>query len=176
MRAAGLLVLAALALVAQPAMAQGKTKTSSAPSIALGALEMCETFASGDVLALESATEAGWDAYDQEAESPFLRSYAASQDFGGFGYADLFSLVESYPDRTLGYCRIDVSEPHGNGPAAIAAIAGLDRYEGEVRSTDEGTYASLSGPDRMLLTHWDDYSFVIQLTIITPKVQNETGQ
>ncbi len=168
MRAAGLLVLGALALAASPAFAQ-KTKSSAAIPAVLAALETCETFATGDVLALEAATEAGWDAYEETAESPFIKSYSASKDFPGVGYADMFSLVETYPDRTLGYCRIDLNEPIGNGAAAIAAIADLDRYEGEVTTNAEGSFASLAGDERLLLTHWSDYSFVVQLTILTPR-------
>jgi hypothetical protein len=166
-RAAGLIVLTALALTASPAVAQ-KTKTSAVPAV-LAALETCELFAKGDVLAVEAAAEAGWDAYEDNAESPFIKSYSASRDYPGLGYADMFSLVETYPTQTLGYCRIDLNEPMGNGSAAIAAIAELDRYEGEVTTNDEGDFASLAGENRLLMTHWTDYSFVIQLTILTPK-------
>jgi hypothetical protein len=167
-RAAGLIVLTALALAASPAVAQ-KTKTSAAIPAALAALETCEIFAKGDVLALEAAAEAGWDAYEETAESPFIRSYSASRDYAGFGYADMFSLVETYPTQTLGYCRIDLNEPIGNGAAVIAAIAELDRYEGEVTTNDEGDFASLAGENSLLMTLWNEYSFVIQLTILTPK-------
>lgn len=155
-------------MTASPALAQ-KTKTQAAIPAVLSTLEICETFAKGDVLALEQATDAGWDAYDDTPESPFIKSYSGSLDVEGFGYVDLFSLVETYPTQTLGYCRVDVADPVGNGAAAIAAIAELDRYDGEVRNTDEGSFASLSGENTLLLTHWDEYNFVIQLTILTPK-------
>lgn len=169
MRKASALLLA-LALIVQPAIAQTKTKASPADA-ALAALEVCETFARGDAMAVDAAIEAGWDAYDQEAESPFIRSYSASRDIPGLGWGDLFALVESYPDRTLGYCRLDVAEARGKRDEAIEALAGLDRYEGEVKTENDGVYASLKGTDQdaMLMTHWDDIAFVIQLTILTPK-------
>jgi hypothetical protein len=31
-----------------------------------------------------------------------------------------------------------------------------------------GHYASLAGDDSLLITHWDEIGFVLQLTIITP--------
>ncbi|MHA6297234.1 hypothetical protein [Devosia sp. CAU 1758] len=167
----GLAVFLGLVLAVTPAMAQGKTKTSGANE-ALAALEMCETFASGDVLAVEAAIEAGWDAYDQDAESPFIRSYAASREIPGMGWGDMFILVESYPETTLGYCRLDVAEPKGRGEAVIAALSGLDRYQGEVKTENGGSYASLAGTgsgQKLLTTHWDDTGFVIQLTIVTPR-------
>src|SRR5690606_135057 len=122
----GLALFLGLMLAVTPAMAQGKTKTSGANE-ALAALEVCETFAKGDVLAVEAAIEAGWDAYDQDAESPFIRSYAASREIPGMGWGDMFILVESYPEATLGYCRLDVAEPTGRGEPVISALAGLDR-------------------------------------------------
>ena len=160
----------ALALVAQPALAQGKTKSSPAEE-AVAALEMCEAFAKGDVLALDEAVAAGWDAYEDESESPFIRSYSAGREVQGIGWGDMFALVESYPDRTLGYCRIDIAEPRGQGDSAIEALAALDGYEGEVTSENGGSYASLVGTstlDSLLITHWDAVGFVIQLTILTP--------
>ncbi len=164
---AGLAILAILALAAQPAFAQGKSKASPA-SAALAALEMCETFARGGELVVDEAIDAGWDAYVQDAESPFVKTYGASRDLEGLGWADLFSLFETYPSRTFGYCRIDVYEPRGNGAAVIDAIAGLERYEGDVLNQDDGHFASLSGGDSLLLAHWTEESFVIQLTTLTP--------
>lgn len=164
---AGLAILAVLALAVQPALAQSKTKTSPIAA-ALSALETCEAFASGDEAALETAVAAGWDAYAEEGESPFVKSYSASLELAGMGWGELFSLVESYPGRTFGYCRIDVAESKGNGAAVIEAIAGLDRYDGEVLNQDGGHYASLEGGDSLLLAHWDDFGFVIQLSTLTP--------
>mgnify|MGYP000589325512 CR=1 FL=1 len=161
----------ALALVVQPALAQGKTKTSVADE-AVAALEMCEAFAQGDVLAVDEAIGAGWDAYEDDSESPFIRSYSAGREIPGIGWGDMFALVESYPDRTLGYCRIDVADPKGQGDDAIQALAALDGYAGEVTAESGGTYASLVGAgdeDSLLITHWDAVGFVIQLTILTPK-------
>ncbi|MEQ8598287.1 MAG: hypothetical protein RLP98_00030 [Devosia sp.] len=169
MRVSLALVLA-LGLAAQPALAQGKTKSSPAEE-AVAALEMCEAFAKGDVLALDTAIGAGWDAYEDESESPFIRSYSAGREVPGIGWGDMFALVESYPDRTLGYCRIDIAEPRGQGESAIEALAALDGYEGELTSENGGTYASLIGTgtlDSLLITHWDAVGFVIQLTILTP--------
>jgi hypothetical protein len=173
----GLALLALLALAAQPAWAQGKTKGPVQPA-SVEALEVCEIFARGDVLAVEAAGAAGWEAYEDESESPYVRSYSAAMELPGIGYADLFALVESYPDQTLGYCRIDVAGPVGNGHAAIQAIQDLERYEGQSQLVSEGTFASLigrGGPQTLLLTHWTTDSFVIQLTIITPRA-GATGQ
>ncbi|WP_297109679.1 hypothetical protein [uncultured Devosia sp.] len=165
-----LALVLALGLVAQPALAQGKTKTSVADE-AVAALEMCEAFAKGDVLAVDEAVSAGWDAYQDDSESPFIRSYSAGREIPGIGWGDMFALVESYPDRTLGYCRIDVADPKGQGDKAIEALAALDGYAGDVTTESGGTYASLVGTsdDSLLITHWDAVGFVIQLTILTPK-------
>ncbi|MCP8884054.1 hypothetical protein NIM87_11120 [Devosia sp. XJ19-1] len=167
----GLALLLGLMLAVQPAMAQGKTKSSPVEE-AVAALGVCESFAKGDVMAVDAAIAAGWDAYDQDAESPFIRSYAATREIPGMGWGDVFALVESYPQATLGYCRLDVAEPKGAGEAVIAALAALERYQGNVETENGGSYASLKGSDNdntLLITHWDDVGFVIQLTIITPK-------
>ena len=167
----GLALFLGLVLAATPAMAQGKTKTSVADE-AVAVLDLCETFARGDAGAVDAAIDAGWDAYDDESESPFIAQYGASREIPGMGWGDIFVLVESYPDTTLGYCRLDVAQPRGKGGEAIEALAGLDRYQGEVTQEGQGSYASLAGTDdenALLLTHWDDVSFVLQLTIITPK-------
>ncbi|MBB4052009.1 hypothetical protein GGR20_001651 [Devosia subaequoris] len=166
----GLALVLALGLAAQPTLVQGKTKSSPAQE-AVAALEMCEAFAEGDVLALETAIGAGWDAYEDESESPFVRSYSAGREVPGIGWGDMFALVESYPDRTLGYCRIDIVEPKGQGESAIEALAALDGYKGDVTNENGGTYASLIGTgtlDSLLITHWDAAGFVTQLTILTP--------
>jgi mannose-1-phosphate guanylyltransferase len=176
MRAA-LVLTAALALCATPVAAQGKTKGTTAAGVAaqaLEALETCERFARGDVLAVDGAIEDGWDAYEETGESPYVRSYGGTKDFPGIGTASIFGLVEEYPQASFGYCRIDVTEPTGeHGAAAVEAIAKLPRYEGATQATDAGDFASLAGaedPDStLLLTHWTADAFVIQLTIVTPR-------
>lgn len=168
-----LLTIAALALCATPAVAQGKTKSKESPSVAV--LETCETFARGDVLAVEAARSAGWDAYENTSETPFVKSYAASKSVPGIGEADLFSLVEDYPGRVFGYCRVDFQQPEG-GNGLVQAIVDLPRYQGETRDVDGGLYASLEGvdlPDWLLLTHRNADNFVIQLSINSPKAASE---
>ncbi|ODT66336.1 MAG: hypothetical protein ABS75_28165 [Pelagibacterium sp. SCN 63-23] len=164
---AGLTLLAVLALAAQPALAQSKTKPSTTGS-AVAALEMCEAFAAGHETIMDEALDAGWDAYEQEPESPFVKGYDAGRDLPGLGWADLFALVETYPGKGFGYCRIDVATPRGSASAVIDAIVGLDRYEGDVVEQDGGVYASLENDSSLLLTHFDEYGFVIQLTTLTP--------
>ncbi|MFD2647007.1 hypothetical protein ACFSX5_04255 [Devosia albogilva] len=168
---------AALALCASPALAQ-KTKSPAAPQ-SVAALEVCEQFARGDVLAVDNANAKGWDAYATDTESPYVRSYSASRDLPGIGLANLFALVEDYPETTFGYCRLDVMEPTGrNGAQQIEAIQGLDRYEGTGETVSDGTFASLKGTSEtaqsLLLAHWTETSFVIQLTVITPTATAET--
>lgn len=170
---AGLSLIAVLALCATPAVAQGKTKPGAVPQ-GVQALEMCETFAAGDVLAVEAAIGKGWDAYEETAESPFVKSYSGSRDIPGIGYATMFALVEDYPHRTFGYCRVDVTEVTGNADNEVQLIQSLDRYEGQAIQNGDGNFASLTGKDdknRMLLAHLADGKFVIQLSIITPKAE-----
>ena len=125
MRAALALILG-LVLAVSPALGQGKTKTSAAEE-AVAALEVCEAFARNDEGALDAAIEAGWDAYDEESESPFITQVGASREIPGLGWGDIFVLVESYPEATFGYCRLDVAQPKGNGKTVIEILAGLDR-------------------------------------------------
>ena len=166
---AGLVLIAALLLGVAPAAAQGKTKTPPGVQV----LELCELFASGDVLAVETALDQGWDAYEAESESPYVRTYDAFKDINGLGYADLYVLVESYSDRTFGYCRVDFNETVGDAASQVEAIVGLDRYDAETTNNDEGSYASLIGTygnqDRLLLTHATDSTFVIQLSVTIPE-------
>ncbi|KQX40308.1 hypothetical protein ASD04_06665 [Devosia sp. Root436] len=168
---AGLAAIAVLALCATPVAAQGKTKPGAVPQ-SVAALEMCETFATGDVLAVEAAIEKGWDASEDDSESPFVHSYSGGKDLPGIGYASMFALVEDYPNRTFGYCRVDVNEVTGDAEVAVQSIQNLDRYEGQAIQNGAGTFASLTGKtdkNRMLLTHVADNTFLIQLSIITPK-------
>ena len=170
---AGLALIAALALCATPVAAQGKTKTPAEPQ-GVAALEMCETYATGDVLAVEAAISDGWDAYEDSAESPYVKSYSGSKDLPGIGHATMFALVESYPRHTFGYCRVDVTEVTGSADDAVQAIQNLDRYEGQSIVNGEGSFASLAGTEdtnRMLLTHATPTNFVIQLSILTPKAE-----
>ncbi len=167
----GLALFLGVVLAVTPALAQGKTKSSPVAE-AVAALDVCEAFARFDDGALEAAKAAGWDAYDQDSESPFVTQFAASRELPGIGWADILVLQESYPDYDFGYCRLDTMEPSGDGKAVIAALAALDRYKGEVVEEGDGSYASLSGtgePATMLMTHWANGSFVLQLTTITPK-------
>lgn len=173
---AGLAFIAMLSLCATPVVAQGKTKgaASDVGTLAVEVVEVCEKFARGDVLAVDDAIAKGWDAYDSTGESPYVQSFNASKDLPGIGQADIFVLREDYPDTSLGYCRMDVIAPQGNrGNEAVQAIQNLDRYEGQSQMVSDGTFASLtsaSGDIRsLLLTHWSAESFVVQLTVITPK-------
>ena len=177
MRAA-LAVIAAISLCATPAVAQGKTKTpavADAGAVAVEIVEICEEFSGGDVLAVDDATAKGWDAYEATGEGPYVRTFNAHKELPGIGAADIFVLLEDYPTSTLGYCRMDVIEPQVTGHEAVQAIQNLDRYEGQSIQNGEGTFAHLTGANgdtnRMLLAHWSAESFVVQLTIITPKAE-----
>jgi hypothetical protein len=170
---AGLALIAAFALCATPAVAQGKTKPGAVPQ-GVQVLEMCETFAAGDVLAVEAAIEKGWDAYEDGGESPYVKSYSGSKELPGIGYATMFALVEDYPEQTFGYCRVDVTEVTGNADNEVQIIQGLGRYEGQMIQNGDGNFASLTGKDdtnRMLLTHVANGEFVLQLSILTPKAE-----
>ena len=172
MRAA-LSIFAAMALCATPVAAQSKTKTKTLPSVEV--LAMCESFASGDVLAVQAAQSDGWDAFEDAGESPFVKSYSADKSVPGIGEASLFALIESYPDSSFGYCRVDVEQPEG-GNELVQAIVDLPRYQGNARELDGGLYVSLAGTGditRLLLAHRKADSFVIQLSINTPKAATE---
>ncbi len=169
-----LAILLAASLCASPALAQGKTKAPPVPQ-AVQVVEMCEKFARGDVLAVDDAIAKGWDAYEQDSESPYVRSFAGSKDLPGIGAAEMFALVETYPGTTFGYCRVDVIDPprEGNAPQqAMQDIQNLPRYEGTSQMVSDGSFASLTGAggdtNTLLLAHWSDESFVVQLSVITP--------
>ena len=169
---AGLVLITALVLCATPAVAQAKAKAPAVPG-SVQVLEICESFATNAPDAVEAAIAKGWDAFDQGGESPFIKSYAGSKDIAGLGYANIFVLIESYPDRTFGYCRADVMEPTGDGQALVQAIQNLGRYKGEAIQNEEGSFASLGDTegdaDRMLLTQWTTDAFVVQLSVNNPK-------
>jgi hypothetical protein len=170
---AALTIIAVVALCATPVAAQGKTKAKASAGVAV--LEMCERIASGDVLAVQAAQAQGWDAYEDAGESPFVKSYTADKAVPGVGEASLFALIESYPESSFGYCRVDVDQPEG-GNELVQAIADLPRYAGETRVVDDGLYASLVASDKpnwLLLSHRNADSFVIQLSINTPKAATE---
>lgn len=168
---AGLALTIVLALGVTPVVAQGKTKAPLPPQ-GVAALEMCERFAAGDVLAVEAAVETGWDAREDTSESPFVKTFSGGKDLPGIGYATLFALVETYPASTFGYCRVDVMDVAPDTADEIQAIQNLGRYEGQAITNGDGTFASLGGTEdsnRLLLTHATPTEFVLQLTITTPK-------
>jgi hypothetical protein len=172
---AALAIIAAISLCATPAVAQGKTKAGAVPQ-SVQALEMCEAFASGDALAVDAAIEMGWEAYEDDSDSPFVHSYSGGREIPGIGYGNMFALVEDYPNATFGYCRVDVNEVTGDAQVAVQSIQNLERYEGQAIQNGAGTFASLVGKadkNRMLLTHLADGVFVIQLSILTPKAETE---
>lgn len=168
---AGLALIVALTACVTPVVAQGKVKRGGEPP-AVAALHVCEKFAGGDVLAVENATALGWDAYVQKAESPYVQSFGGSREFPNLGRADLFSLYETYPETTFGYCRIDMIDVSGDGLAAFQSILDLGSYVGDTTIQDDNHYASLTGkddPSRQLLAHWAGGSFVMQLSIVRSK-------
>ena len=170
---AGLALIAAMALCATPTVAQGKTK-GPVPPQGVAALEMCEGFALGEETAYDGAVEKGWEAYEDDSESPYIRSYSGGKDLAGIGYANMFALVEDYPHATFGYCRVDVNEVTGDANGVVQDIENLARYEGQSIVNGAGTFASLTGTEdknRMLLAHLADGTFVIQLSIITAKAE-----
>jgi hypothetical protein len=163
-------VLLAALLVTAPAVAQEDKTKSKAPAgpIAVELLETCELFARGDVLASSSATEKGWSVTEAVTDSVFVSSFEGSRTFEGIGDADLFVLVEDYPAVTLGYCRVDISEPQGD--VGVADLDSLDRIWGGLEENENGTYGAWNGTDEgqgyMLLSNQDEYSFGLQLTIL----------
>ncbi|MGB3337182.1 MAG: hypothetical protein WBA73_08395 [Devosia sp.] len=170
---AGLALIAVLALCVTPVVAQGKAKAGAVPQ-GVAALAMCEGFALGEAAAYDAAVEQGWETYEDDSESPYVRSYSGGKDLPGIGHASMFALVEDYPQQTFGYCRVDVSEVTGDADKAVQDIQALDRYEGQSILNGQGSFASLTGKtdkNRMLLAHSTATNFVIQLSIITPKAE-----
>lgn len=160
--------LLALLACATPAVAQSKSKVPQS----VQALEVCEAFAKGDVLARENAEAKGWSVYLEDGESPYVRYYSGSKEIPGIGYGEMTVLIEDYPGQMFGYCRIDVTDPDGDAVAEIEPIDALERYEGKTTKNDDGMFGSFTGtgdPDTLLLAHHSDTSFVIQLTVIRPQ-------
>lgn len=206
MRAVGTLafgLIFGLALVVAPAAAQAKTKDAgiplapaddvivptdeaAVPAIAKGeavsvqVFKTCLDYARGDILAGESAMQQGWEAYDDGGESPFVRAYSGSKTFPDIGYAALFSLVESYPGTTFGYCRIDIQAP--SGEARVKALNDLPILaKGQLIVNAEGTFGSWKGvaaePQLLLLSHQTADAYVLQMTLVThqPNATPNTG-
>ena len=194
MRAAALIVALALALM--PATAQAKVKDAPAPEapqvetapatedavpadapdvtigepISVQVFNTCINYAKGDVLAGETAKGLGWDAFEDQGESPFVKTYSANKSFADMGDATLFSLVESYPDTTFGYCRVDIQSPVGE--ADVNALRDLPELAGgQMITNGDGTFGSWKGaaaePQLLLLSHQTADAYVLQMTVIT---------
>ncbi|WP_240230323.1 hypothetical protein [Devosia lacusdianchii] len=162
---AGLALIAALALCATPVVAQSKSKLPPAVQI----LEMCELLASGDVLAMEAANSEGWDTYEDELASPHMRTINGAKQVAGLGYAEMYTLLETYPSGVLGYCRVDITDAEGDAQAVVQSVQNLDRYEGQGQQISEGSFASLIGAydkNRLLLVEHSVDGFILQLTIL----------
>ena len=192
---AGVLIVA-LALALTPAAAQAKAKDAPIPEapavettpeaedavpadvpdaisgkpISVQVFNTCSNYAKGDVLAGETAKGLGWDAFEDQGESPFVKTYTGSKSFPDMGDATLFSLVESYPDTTFGYCRVDIQSPVGE--ADVNALRDLPELAGgQVIMNGDGTFGSWKGaeaePQLLLLSHQTADAYVLQMTIIT---------
>lgn len=180
MRFAAVLLVGSMLAVA-PAAAEAKTKpaavaepsepaVANADAVSVQAFNACLGYAKGDVLAGEAAKQQGWETYDDGGESPYVQSYSGSKSFEAVGDANLFSLVESYPDTTFGYCRVDMDAPSGD--AGVNALRDLPALTGGQMTTNgDGTFGSWKGaeaePQLLLLSHQTAEVFVLQLTIIT---------
>jgi hypothetical protein len=189
-RAAVLIVALALALM--PAAAQAKAKDAPIPEapaveaapasedavpdvtsgepVSVQVFKTCLNYAKGDVLAGEAAKGLGWEAFEDQGESPFVKTYSGNRSFAGMGDAALFSLVESYPDTTFGYCRVDIQAPAGE--ADVNALRDLPELAGgQVIMNGDGTFGSWKGaeaePQLLLLSHQTADAYVLQMTIIT---------
>src|SRR6218665_173754 len=92
---AGLALIAVYALCAAPVVAQGNAKPVLPPT-SVQLLETCESFALEQPDAVDAAIAQGWDAYEQEGESPFIKSFGGSKEMSGLGYANFFALIETY--------------------------------------------------------------------------------
>ena len=173
---AGLALIAVLALCVTPAVAQGKTKAPPQPG-ALAALEVCELFAAGAPDAVKQAEAMNWEVVPGDPETPWVTSTNLYRHLPGLGYVEGVILMEDYPGLDFGYCRIDVFEVEGE--ADVALIDDLPRWQGAIKTDASGTFGSWKGAgeddQRLLLSHEDEYSFVLQLTVMRPKA-DEAGE
>jgi hypothetical protein len=152
---------------AQPA--ETPDVTSGEP-VSVQAFQLCLNYAKGDVLAGETAKQLGWEAFEDQGESPFVKTYSGNKTFTDVGDAALFSLVESYPDTTFGYCRVDIQAP--TGEADVNALRDLPELAGgQVITNGDGTFGSWKGaaaePQLLLLSHQTADAYVLQMTVIT---------
>lgn len=152
---------------------------TSGEAVAVQVFRTCLNYAKGDVLAGETAKGMGWDAFEDQGESPFVKTYSGNESFADMGEATLFSLVESYPDTTFGYCRVDIQPLVGEdgnqtplGDANINALRDLPELAGgQVITNGDGTFGSWKGsqaePQMLLLSQQTPDAYVLQMTIIT---------
>ncbi len=160
----GVLIIGLLA--ATPTFAKSKPNASDSVPRAVEFLEVCEKFASGDVLVVEWASELGWDAKEGDSGSLYARLYNANRYIEGVGDVALVALIEDYPTQTLGYCRIDIVAPAGT--IGVLNLNELPRLTGTIRTTSDTDYGSWegaeSGRDYLLLASQDPNNFSLQLT------------
>ena len=161
-----LVLLAVAALAVTPAVAKTKGEARAAQL-----LETCEKFASGDVLIVEWATAQGWTASEAASDNVYAHVFNATKTIDGVGEVTLFSLIETYPGQTLGYCRMDVPTPQAD--LGVLKLNDLPRLKGEVQSVDGGDYGSWQGAeagrDYLLLASETTAAFALQLTTFTAR-------
>lgn len=161
------------------AVSAGEPDMASGEPVSVQVFKACLNYAKGDAQAVEAAKALGWDAFEDQGESPFVKSYSGNKSFAGVGDAALFSLVESYPNATFGYCRVDmqpsVSEDGNQSPLGEANVNALrdlpELAGGQVITNGDGTFGSWKGaeaePQMLLLSHQTADAYVLQMTIIT---------
>ncbi|MCF1743807.1 hypothetical protein [Paradevosia shaoguanensis] len=146
-------LLAAAALVAAPALAQGKGDKNpgkpAAPSISSSEF-MTETFAVCANLAIDGegagdkAVAAGWEPDSDNGDSaPFYRIISYTKSFEGLGEVTIWGTIEQYPGKTMGYCRVEASDEDGS-ILDFDDLANLPDMTGSTQTDGDGTYGAWS--------------------------------
>ena len=190
MQRAGLALLL-IAAFASPALAQKNpppgpspaapaaptAPASAAASVATAVAATCLRFANGDGDATSAAEAEGWtvDAYPDT--DSFLFSLSASRSIAGVGDANLFGSIETYPNFTLRFCRVDITTNADAGPIGVETLNGWEGFAGTVKTTGTGTYGSwdktMEDPDRvMLMTAQQNSGVTLQINAITAEAAN----
>lgn len=132
--------------------------------------DTCTSLSGGDPTAYDRANDSGWVPYEAGEYGPFKRVYTGARDFETYGSVEIWGSLETYPSQSLGYCRVDFSDPDGSFD--LNAVTGIGGLAGTVSS--DGGNGVWETADKKLLVIGARYegSVAIEFNVLvgnTPK-------
>jgi hypothetical protein len=129
--------------------------------------DVCTDVASGDPVALERATGAGWQPGDAEEGGPYRIINSGFRSFSGYDDANFRAVTDIFPTQRLGYCSGSLGDR--NDKVNLADFGQIGGLKGTTTEQDGGVFGTWESADGKLMVFagksdgYVDYEFNILL-------------